>query len=97
MPTWLRSEGNAVYTPTVLLPRDCVRTIIETLAYLSLNIVTKKILASKQNGKWLRDILAFGSSEDKVTTASLSIVPRGLWLTRTHAVQSPAVGPLRGH
>jgi hypothetical protein len=44
---------------------DCVRTIIESLAYLSLNIITKKILTSKHDGKWLKAILAFGKSKDK--------------------------------
>lgn len=44
---------------------ECLRQIIESVAYLSLNIVTKKLLASKNNGQWLEQILHHANNEDK--------------------------------
>lgn len=44
---------------------ECIRQIIESVAYLSLNIVIKKLLASHGNGAWLEKVLSYAGHEDK--------------------------------
>lgn len=62
---------------------ECVRSIIETLSYLSLHVKNKKLLASQNNGRNLRSIFKLANTGDKIIRYGINSIVQNCTVSET--------------